>query len=233
MPTSVLLEKTPTLVNTTIQRSTVYLDGDIDLTLHTKLAQSLLEGNWSHGNLGLWQFALKVRELWKGHRADDPYADWYFMKLDEKIHTIREDIQALEHYCQQRLAQLRGFKIKVFENPQPIQLALKFAIPFSYMGASLLADLDYVTRQAYTLRHVGQLLEPKQLPMRIKMRLRQLFSVPLGWKIQVTRQDIRENNALAQEAKQKMGEIPTAILNRELKFVYLLDTMLGSTQTAV
>ncbi len=212
-------------------RSPVYLEGEIDLTLHTKLAQTLLQGNWGNGKLGLWQYALKVRDLWKGHRADDPYADWFFMKIDEKIHNIRSEIQELEQYCQQRLSQLRGFNIKVFENPEPMQLALKFAIPFSYMGASLLPELDYVSRQAYTLRHVGQLLEPEQLPLRILSSIRNLFSLPLGWKMQVTRQDIRENNDLAQQAKEKMGTIPSAILNKEIKFVYLLDSMLGAAKT--
>lgn len=216
----------------TQKHSPFYLDGAIDLTLHTRLAQSLLNGSWTHGHLGLWQFALKVRDLWKGHRTDDPYADWYFMKIDEKIHTIREEIQRVEQYCVKRLSQLRGFNIKIFENPHPMQLALKFVIPFSYMGASLLPELDYVSRQAYTLRHIGQLLEPEQLPLKIVSSIRQLFSIPTGWKIQVTRQDIRENNAIAQEAKEKMGAIPSAILNKEIKFLFLLDTMVGTAKNA-
>ena len=138
--------------------------------------------------------------------------------------------QDLEQYCRERLSQLRGFNIKVFENPEPMRLALKFAIPFSYMGASLLPELDYVSRQAYTLRHVGQLLEPEQLPLCILSSIRNLFSLPLGWKMQVTRQDIRENNDLAPQAKEKMGTLPNAILNKEIKFVYLVDTMLGAAQ---
>jgi integrating conjugative element protein (TIGR03761 family) len=229
MPTSTT-ENTPSTAQLK-QRSPFYLEGTIDLTLHTRLAQSLLDGSWMHGHLGLWQFAMKVRDLWKAHRADDPYADWYFMKIDEKIHALREEIQTVENYCDKRLSQLRGFTIQVFENPHPLQLALKFGIPFSYMGASLLPDLDYISRQAYTLRHVGQLLEPGQLPLKIAFGIRQLFSLPIGWKMHVTRQDICENNAIAQAAQEKMGAIPTAILNKEMKFLFLLDTMLGDTKT--
>lgn len=220
----------PAVNDTKPKRSPFYLEGDIDLILHTRLSQSLLTGSWRPGNLGLWQFAIKIRDLWRAHRADDPYADWCFMKVDEKIHQIREEIQEVEHYCEQRLSQLRGFNIKVFENPHPKKLALKFVIPFTYMGATLLPELDYIARQAYTLRHVGQLLEPNQLPVKIVKSMRQLFAIPMIWKMLVTRQDIRENNAVAQEAKEKMGEIPSAILNKDIKFIFLLDTMLGSAK---
>lgn len=217
----------PSANETKPKRSSFYLEGDIDLTLHTRLSQSLLTGSWKHGHLGLWHFAMKIRDLWRAHRADDPYADWCFMKIDEKIHQIRQEIYEMASYCEERLTQLRGFNIKVFENPRPRKLALKFVIPFSYMGASLLPELDYVSRQAYTLRHVGQLLEPEQLPLRLAASIRQLFSIPLSWKMLVTRQDIHENNAVAQEAKQRMGVIPSVILNKDIKFLFLLDSMLG------
>ncbi len=207
------------------KRSPFYMDGEINLILHTRMTQSLLAGNWEYGQLGLWQFALKIRDLWISHQADDPYADWFFMKIDEKIHRIREQAHELENYYQQRLAQLRGFSIKVFENRRPMQLDLKFVIPFSYMGAALLPELDYLSRQAYTLRHMGQLLEPEKSPSKIAANIRQLFSIPMGWRKLVTRQDILDNTPAAQEAISKMGKIPSAILNKEIKFLFLLDNM--------
>lgn len=226
-----LLENTDTQITKIgLNSSSFYLEGKIDLILHTRLAQSLLEGHWGYGQLGLWQFALKVRDLWKGHHADDPYADWYFMQIDEKIHTIREEIQALESYCAQRLSQLRGLEVTVFENPRPLQLALKLGSPFSYRGAALLPELDYVTRQAHTLRRVGQLLEPKYLPFKIVSSIRQLFSLPLSWKRLATRQDIRENNEAAKKAQEKMGVVPEQILNKDIPFLSLLNTLLGSTK---
>jgi hypothetical protein len=39
------------------------------------------------------------------------------------------------------------------------------------------------------------------------------------------------NNAIAHEAKEKMGPIPSVILNKEVKFLFLLDTMLGNTKS--
>ncbi|HVV67733.1 MAG TPA: TIGR03761 family integrating conjugative element protein [Gammaproteobacteria bacterium] len=205
----------------------LYMDGDIHLTLHTRLAQSLLNGNWKAYQQGLWQFATKVRDLWKGHQADDPYADWCFMKIDEKINHIQEAMQKIEQHLTYRLSQLRGFNIPLFENPKPMPLTLRFVTPFSYMAAAVLSELDYISRQAYTLRHIGQIVEFNQLPISVVPSIRQLFSIPLAWKVHVSRQDIRDNNALAKEAKDKMGEIPAVILNKELKFLFLLNTLSG------
>ncbi len=203
------------------KRSPFRLNGDIKLTLHTRLSQSLLDGRWQYGHLGLWQFALKIRDLWEGHRADDPYADWYFMKIYEKIHSIHKEIHELENYYQQKLSEFRGFYIHIFENPYPRELSLKFANPFSYLSASLLPEFDYISRQAYTLRHIGKLLESKNLPIKIAFNIRQLFSIPMGWKRMATREDMRVNNVLAQEAIKKMGVMPAEVLSKEIKLLLL------------
>jgi hypothetical protein len=56
------------------------------LTLQTRYAGRLVKGRQGAADrppiTGLLGFANLLRAIWHGARADDPYADWWLVKVD-------------------------------------------------------------------------------------------------------------------------------------------------------
>ncbi|MES9958674.1 MAG: AcaB family transcriptional regulator, partial [Sedimenticola sp.] len=65
------------------------LRGQIWLTLQTNQARRLIRGrNGAKGQspiIGLGLFAERLRLIWQASRNDDPYADWWLIKVHEAI----------------------------------------------------------------------------------------------------------------------------------------------------
>ena len=63
------------------------------LTLHTRLGQNLFFGRkpatGQHEIVGLVRFASQVRYIWNGACHDDPYADWWLIKIDHALQITR------------------------------------------------------------------------------------------------------------------------------------------------
>lgn len=212
-------ESRPTLGSSTHHS---YLTGDIYLLLHTRNAQALFKGQWRRNSMGLLQFANLMQKMWQAVKEGDPYAEWHLMTIYEHIEALKTDMQQLERHCQEKIAQLRGFDVQLFHQVNPLRVLLQFSTPFAYMAAHLLADFDYLSRQAYTLKRLGLVLELDKLPVKIKFKLRRLFESPLRWRYTgITRQDILDNNQKAQAVKKMMGTLPVAILNQDIQFALL------------
>ncbi len=75
------------------------LRGQVWLTLQTNQARRLVRGrNGTKGRspiIGLGLFAERLRLIWQASRNDDPYADWWLIKVHEAI----EDREALFELC--------------------------------------------------------------------------------------------------------------------------------------
>ena len=195
---------------------------EVELTLHIKAVRLLCLGYTDPDKIGLLRFAQLTNVIWGAAKNDDPYAEWRLMELYDQMTTLREAIKKLEERCQQRLSELRGLKISLYSNPDPFKLDLRFASPFSFMASCLMADLDYVERQFYTLRRLGLVLEGHTTVTGFVPKVQALLRKPLLWpNTGVTRQDIRELNAKARSVISSMGEVPEPILNKTLKFAFL------------
>ncbi len=154
------------------------LEGDVELTLHTRMAQSLLQGVRVNGKMSLWHFASQIRVLRDRHKNKDPQAGALLLKIEEKITEIHEKMQVMEVYYNERIGNMRGLKIRIFRNPTPMQFTLKFLVSYSFAAAALLPDLDYLTCQMYTLKRLGQKLDSESLPILAYRGIRGLFELP-------------------------------------------------------
>jgi integrating conjugative element protein (TIGR03761 family) len=198
------------------------LVNDVELTLHIKAVRLLCLGYNDPDKIGLLRFARFTHVLWTAAKNDDPYAEWRLMELYDHMTTLREAIKKLEERCQQRLLQLRGLKISLYSNPDPFKLELRFASPFSFMASCLIADLDYVERQFYTLKRLGLVLEGQTTVTGFVPKVQEILRKPLAWpNTGITRQDIRELNAKARQVITSLGEVPDPIMNKTLKFAFL------------
>lgn len=199
-----------------------YLSNEVELFLHTKAVRYLCLGYDDVDKVGLLRFAQFTHVLWVAVKNDDPYAEWHLMQLYDQMTDLQEAIKKLEGQCQQRLSQLRGLTVGIYSHPDPFKLQLRFASPFSFMAACLLADLDYIERQFYTLRRLGIVLDGYPTVTGFIPKVRAVFKKPLQWpNTGITRKDLRENNAKAQQVRAIAGEVPPPILNKTVKFAFL------------
>ncbi len=58
------------------------LKGEVKLTLHTAYAKKLFVGfkHKKHSS-NLLQFSARMSEIWDAAEKDNPYADWYLLKI--------------------------------------------------------------------------------------------------------------------------------------------------------
>ena len=73
------------------------LQGQAWLTLQTRQAQRLIRGRPAAAGkpaiIGLFGFADRLRGIWQGARQDDPYADWWLVKIEDALEAAEQVIQ--------------------------------------------------------------------------------------------------------------------------------------------
>ena len=83
------------------------LRGQAWLTVQTRQAQRLIQGrNGSEEKpaiIGLVGFADRLRLIWHAARSDDPYADWWLIKIDEAIEQARAFIRQSQSEIDEKL----------------------------------------------------------------------------------------------------------------------------------
>ncbi|MGH8488759.1 MAG: PFL_4669 family integrating conjugative element protein, partial [Gammaproteobacteria bacterium] len=115
-----------------------------------------------------------------------------------------------------QLSSTPGMEVKIAESLHAIRVPLKFRNPFAYSAARILADVDTLVRAVLTARHIG-LMDRREAERYLALgtrALRRAMGTALGYKYEgVKRQDIREGNAQAQKARERMGEVPPEVLD--------------------
>ena len=72
------------------------LQSEIYLTLQTRHAQALVRGRNVPGKpliVGLVGFADRLRLIWTGAKQNDPYADWWLIKIEDAINATSNSLQ--------------------------------------------------------------------------------------------------------------------------------------------
>lgn len=198
------------------------LTGNFYLVLHTQLAQKLFYGKLKNKQIGLMQFASMVRQLWIAVKGDDPYADLQLLRTYENLEKAKAQLKEHETAIQKQINNMRGFEIELMSNPTPLRAPLLFGTPYAFMAAMLLEQVDHLERQLITLHHLGLLSLEKLSASHLFIAVQAIFTTPTQWKYTgITRKDILEKNQKAEEVKKILGEVPTAILNREIQFAFL------------
>jgi len=121
----------------------------------------------------------------------------------------------LRHAVEQRLSDTPGMKVKIAESLNPVRVPLQFRNPFAYATARILADFDVLVRGVLTARHIGLMnrREAERCIVLGRRALRRAMDAALGYKYEgVKRHDVREGNTKAQQAQERMGELPPEVL---------------------
>jgi len=191
------------------------LRGQVWLTIQTRQAQQLVRGRSATPDkppiIGLVGFADRLRVIWQGARNDDPYADWWLIKVHEGIAAagtlIRDRQQALESLLQQ----MGSIEVTTAVSLHPFRMPLQFANPYAYQGAKHLSAYDTLVCMALTAHHVG-LLDRAACQEQLNIcarKIRALFAIPQSYRfLGVDRPLIRQGTAESERAGHLMGELP-------------------------
>ncbi len=196
------------------------LRGQVWLSVQTRQAQRLIRGRNGSADkpviIGLVGFADRLRVIWQAARSDDPYADWWLIKVHEAIERVRDLIKIEQTALDTQLEQLTALEVNVAESLKPYRIALQFANPYAYRGAQMIAEYDTFVRTLLTAHHVGLLsgASMESLLNSCARKIRGAFSVPQGYQfLGVDRVTMIQGTAKASRARQLMGDVPEAVLN--------------------
>ena len=195
------------------------LHGEVWLTVQSYQAQSLLRGRRASeaksAIVGLVGFADRLKTLWQAVRQDDPYADWWLIKVEEGIALCRAQLGQLSEQVNALLTSYDCFDITVAQSRQPQRISLQFANPYAFRAAQLLAEYDRIICTFMTLRHLGVEI-PQTLEEQFKGSgrwLRRVFALPQDYCFcDVDRCAILQSTQRAQKARERMGDVPRDIL---------------------
>ena len=214
--------ESPISVSTVANDAPGVLRGEVWLTVQSHHAQRLILGRAATlekpAITGLIGFADRIRVIWNAARADDPYADWWLIKIDEALERARSRIKKEQSALDEHIEHRSALQIKVQTTTKPYRVALNFANPYAYWGAHLIAEFDTAARTILTAKHVGLMngaLAERAL-QGCAGAIRSLFAVPQGFRVlRIDRKDVRAGNKAAKAAADLMGELPQAVLQGE------------------
>lgn len=196
------------------------LHGQIWLSMQTSHAQRLFHGRAASTTkpaiVGLVGFANRLRVIWQGARDDDPYADWWLIKIHEGIETAGDEVRSRKQQLAESLEQMNALDVDIAASKRPYRVPLNFANPYAYRGAKCLADFDSLVCMALTLRHIGLLgnQSSEDIINASARKLRALFTIPQSYRLlKINREQVRTSTGRSHEARKLMGEIPADVLS--------------------
>ena len=192
----------------------------MSLTLHTHHASRIWHGRAASegrpGIMGLNGFIAVMNKMKRGAEQDDPYSDWWMLRIEEKLEQTKSGLQTLREQVDQVLADIPpALSLGENLNVQPVKLPLFVNAQLGFMAVYLLADYDDLARKLILAHHTA-LIDRHTLERWLNEgghALRSLFSLAQQYRYSGTqRDDFAANNAAARAALEKYGELPQDVL---------------------
>lgn len=191
----------------------------VSLTTQSRYARLLVLGRSATANtpaiMGLLAFADQLRIIWNASRADDPWADWWLIKIDDAIDLVQHRLETIATKIRRYLQAQPALEIDIATSERPYRIKLRFINPYAYRGAQLVAEFDAAVRTILTARHVG-LFSEEQSYRQIESCsavLRSLFAIPQNYRVlRIDRAAVKAGAPAAISAAEIMGQVPSAIL---------------------
>ncbi len=197
------------------------LRGQSWLTVQTYQARQLIHGRNATQDkasiVGLVGFADRLRIIWQAVRDDDPYADWWLIKIHEALEQARHSLGRYQEKADAQLTQMTAMEVTVAESQKPYRIQLQFANPYAYQGAQLIAEYDRLTRTVLTCRHIGQ-LDDASVQNIINFgahKIRRIFVLPLEYRLLGIDRKSLGQSGKDPKAVSLMGELPDDVLSGE------------------
>ncbi|RTB44086.1 PFL_4669 family integrating conjugative element protein [Pseudomonas aeruginosa] len=198
------------------------------LTLHTHHASRIWHGRAASDGrpaiIGLNGFVSIMNKLKRGCEQDDPYSDWWMLRIEEKINQTKTTLKDLSDQVSQALASVPpALSLGENLNVQPVKLPLFVNAQLGFMAVYLLADFDDLARKLILAHHTA-LIDRHTLERWLdegSHALRSLFALAQQYRFSgCTRDDVAARNAAARAAIDKFGDLPQDVLEGTRRSVY-------------
>lgn len=195
------------------------LYSELHLVLQTHHAQLLVRGRDVKDKpliSGLLAFADRMRLVWQAAEADDPFADWFLVKVHDAIVTAEYRIETESKQLKTFLNSSRTMSIAPAEVKEPFRMALRFTTPYGYRAARVLGEFDDLVCHAYTARQIGKVPDAKceEAIRTCARRIRGVFSLPQRFRrLGLARSGGVVDEPTFERAEVLMGSIPRDILD--------------------
>lgn len=192
----------------------------MSLTLHTHHASRIWHGRApTEGKpaiVGLNGFVSIMNKLKRGAEQDDPYSDWWMLRIEDKLEQTKNTLQTLGEQVDQALTNVpSALSLGDNLNVQPVKLPLFVNAQLGFAAVYLLADYDEIARKLILAHHTA-LIDRSTLERWLNEgahALRSLFSLAQQYRYSGTqRDDFAAKNAAARAAIEKFGELPQDVL---------------------
>ncbi|WP_313314050.1 PFL_4669 family integrating conjugative element protein [Stutzerimonas nitrititolerans] len=212
----------------TLQLNLGSLRSAMSLTLHTHHASRVWHGRAASdgkpGIVGLNGFIAIANKIKRGSEQDDPYSDWWMLRIEEKLTQTKETLQTLREQIDQALADVPpSLSLGENMNVQPVKLPLFVNAQLGFLAVYLLADYDDLARKLILAHHTA-LIDRSTLERWLNEgahALRSLFSLAQQYRYSgCTRDDFAAKNAAARATIEKLGELPQDVLEGTLRSRY-------------
>lgn len=213
-----------------LPRSRPAVETSITLVLHSALAILMVRGRQAtkteSPSLGLTGFNRDLIPVWKGVIANDPYADWWLVQVEEQLEMTSRRIAEATAQLRRVIDEFasssdRPFKVLGSQSPKPVAVEFAFTTPYSFRAAGILQDFDAFLLQTLTARNFSLLTEKQRRQQQHDeaRSLRTLFHLPSRYKSTgTTRKNL--GSAQAKDARQAMGDVPEEVLCGERRAIY-------------
>jgi integrating conjugative element protein (TIGR03761 family) len=208
-----------------IQLNLGALRSDMKLTLHTHHAARIWHGRTAsegkNGILGLSGFVGVLNKMKRGAEQDDPYSDWWLIRVEEKLASSKVTLTAIHEQLAQMMKVLPpALSIGENLNVQPVTLPLFVNAQHGFMAVYLLTQYDDLARRLLLAHHTA-LIARRDMERWLNEGahvLRSLFGLVQQYRFSgATRDDFAANNARAREARELLGELPQEVLEGTLR----------------
>lgn len=200
----------------------------MELTIHTYHASRMWFGrpqsDGRSGIMGLSGFLAITNRIIYGSIQDDPYSDWWMLRLENKLNDIKQRLEAQKEQVKQVFESIPStFTLSENLNLQPARVSIYANSPLGFLAVYLVADYDEIVRQTMLARHIG-LIDHHTHNAWVDHGghlLRSLFTVALHYRYSGTKRgDFAANNAAARAAIEKFGEVPKDVMEGTLRSKY-------------
>ena len=152
--------------------------------------------------MAYWPSVGGMSDIWDAASRDDPYADYYLLKVYDAIIKLRNELAVFIQDFEAKLkANLQDSHISCtpFASEKPLIKPLWFRTQYGYLGAQLIADFDKLTRILLTANWMGVLFEqePQTLRKEVLGKITTIFQLPMQWEdLSLTRKRIKDKDPL-------------------------------------
>lgn len=191
------------------------------ILLHTRHATAVFDGRKASDEkpeiYGVPRFAGSVGQIYKAASADDPWADWWLLRIDEQIDNAKSKLAEFHGEIEKLLPKSKNINISDPESSEPKSRPLDFGTPsYPHRMAYLVVEFDEFCSVVRGMVHHG--LIPRARGERYinlgGKPIRAALQSASGYRYQgVTRNDVVANNPKAQKATLLMGEVPEEIFD--------------------